>query len=32
VVAGLRADLARRDDEVVLLRRQIDAERRLMDP
>lgn len=31
VVAGLRGDLARRDDEVKLLRGQIDADRALMD-
>lgn len=30
VVAGLRADLARRDDEVVLLRTQIDVDRGLL--
>lgn len=32
VVAGLRADLARRDDEVVLLRRQLEADRALTNP
>ncbi|WP_232245126.1 hypothetical protein [Delftia acidovorans] len=32
VVAVLRADLARRDDEVVLLRSQIDVDRQLISP
>jgi hypothetical protein len=32
VVAKLRADLARRDDEVVLLRSQIDVDRGLLAP
>ena len=32
VVAGLGADLERRDAEVVLLRKQVDTERSLLEP
>ncbi len=32
VVAGLRADLAKRDDEVVLMRTQMDVDRKLLAP